>query len=86
MKPTTTVIIGAGQCGLAMSRELTHRSVDHVILERGQIANSWRHERWDSLKLLSPNWMNGLAGHRYHGDDPEGFMSVGDLIQSFDAF
>ena len=49
MKTTTTVIIGAGQAGLAMSQQLSQRSIDHVLLERGEVANSWRTERWDSL-------------------------------------
>lgn len=81
----TTVIIGAGQSGLAMSHELTKRSVDHVILERGQVANSWRTERWDSLRLLSPNWANGLPGTPYQGSDPHGFMHVRELIRNFDT-
>jgi putative flavoprotein involved in K+ transport len=58
----TTIIIGAGQCGLAMSAQLTARSIDHVILERGQVANAWRTERWDSLRLLTPNWQSRLPG------------------------
>ena len=76
MERTTTVIIGAGQTGLAMSRELAARGVDHLILERGKIANSWRRERWDSLRLLTPNWMNGLPGAAYDGSDPEGYMTA----------
>ena len=83
MKRTTTVIIGAGQSGLAMSHELAVQGVDHVILERGQIANSWRQERWDSLRLLSPNWMNGLPGQDYRGNDPDGYMHVSELIENF---
>ena len=53
-----------------MSRCLTERSIDHVVLERGEVANSWRTERWDSLRLLTPNWMTRLPGHRYHGRRP----------------
>jgi putative flavoprotein involved in K+ transport len=83
MKRTTTVIIGAGQSGLAMSHELTLAEVDHVILERGQIANSWRKERWDSLRLLTPNWMNGLPGLAYQGNDHDGYMHVGELVDCF---
>ncbi len=86
MKKVTTVIIGAGQSGLAMSKELAARSVDHVILERGKIANSWRRERWDSLRLLTPNWMNGLPGAPYRGSDHDGYMPVGDLIARLDSF
>jgi putative flavoprotein involved in K+ transport len=63
MQRTNTVVVGAGQCGLAMSRELSRRSIDHLVLERGRIGNSWRNERWDSLRLLTPNWLNGLFGH-----------------------
>jgi len=57
---TTTVIVGAGHCGLAMSHCLAARSVEHVVLERGQVANAWRTQRWDSLRLLTPNWMTRL--------------------------
>ncbi|TPE52678.1 FAD-dependent oxidoreductase [Amaricoccus solimangrovi] len=82
MQRITTVVVGAGQCGLAMSRELRRRSVDHVVLERGAIGESWRSERWDSLRLLTPNWMNGVAGHRYAGSDPDGFMSAREFTAS----
>ena len=67
MPDTTTVIIGAGHCGLAMSHRLAARSIDHVVLERGQVANSWRTQRWDSLRLLTPNWMTRLPGYAYRG-------------------
>jgi putative flavoprotein involved in K+ transport len=73
---TTTVIVGAGHCGLAMSRCLTARSIDHVVLERGQVANSWRTQRWDSLRLLTPNWMTRLPGYAYRGPYPDGYLSA----------
>ena len=47
--------------GLAMSHRLSRASIDHVVLERGEVANSWRTERWDSLRLLTPNWMTPAA-------------------------
>jgi putative flavoprotein involved in K+ transport len=78
---TTAVIIGAGHAGLAMSRRLTQRSVDHVVLERGEVANSWRAERWPSLRLLTPNWQTRLPGHRYEGAVPDGFMSVPEVVE-----
>ena len=78
---TTTVVIGAGHAGLAMSRCLAYRSIDHVVLERGEIANSWRTERWDSLRLLTPNWQSRLPGYEYQGDDPDGFRTVPETIQ-----
>src|SRR5205823_4049463 len=77
---TTTVIIGAGHAGLAMSRRLADRSIDHVVLERGEVANSWQTERWASLRLQTPNWQTRLPGARYEGDDPDGFMSMPELI------
>ena len=66
MRTTDTVVIGAGQAGLAMSRCLTDRGVDHVVLERGRVAERWRSERWDSLRLLTPNWMTRLPGLVLH--------------------
>jgi putative flavoprotein involved in K+ transport len=70
-----------------MSRQLTERSVDHVVLERGEIANSWRKERWDSLRLLTPNWQTRLPGGlRYDGGDPDGFMNVAELVTFIDSY
>lgn len=77
---TTTVIIGAGQAGLAMSWWLTEHSIDHVILERGELANSWRTERWDSLRLLTPNWQSRLPGYTYEGNDPDGFRTMSETV------
>jgi len=80
------VVIGAGHSGLAMSAFLSQHGVDHVVLERGQVANSWRRERWDSLRLLTPNWLSRLPGHRYDGDDPHGFMSLPEVIAFIDDY
>ena len=80
MPSVAAVVVGAGHCGLAMSRHLTSRSIDHVVLERGEVANSWRHERWDSLRLLTPNWLTRLPGSRYDGADPDGYMGTGEVI------
>lgn len=83
---TEVVIIGAGHSGLAMSRRLSERGVDHVVLERGQPGNSWRTDRWESLRLLTPNWQTGLPGHEYTGDDPDGFMSAGEVADHLAAY
>ena len=72
-------IIGGGHCGLAMSHALAQRGVDHVVLERGEVANAWRTERWDSLRLLTPNWLCRLPGQAYDGSDPDGFMAASDV-------
>ena len=72
-------MIGAGHAGLAASRVLADGSIDHVVLERGEVANSWRRERWDSLRLLTPNWQSRLPGHAYDGQDPDGYMTAGEV-------
>ena len=76
MKSATAIIIGAGQSGLAMSWHLTRHGIDHAILERGEVANAWKTERWDSLRLLTPNWQSRLPGYSYAGEDPDGFMTM----------
>ena len=86
MKRTDTIIIGGGQAGLAMSRCLTDEGIDHVVLERGRVAERWRSERWDSLRLLSPKWHSRLPGFSYQGDDPEGFMSMPEVIAYFEQY
>ena len=70
VRRTTTVIIGAGQAGLAMSHCLSELGIDHVVIERGKLAQRWRSQSWDSLRLLTPNWMTRLPGFQYDGDDP----------------
>jgi putative flavoprotein involved in K+ transport len=80
------VIIGAGHAGLAMSRCLSERGIDHVVLERGEVANSWRTERWDSLRLLTPNWQSRLPGFGYEGDDPDGFRTTPDTIRFLERY
>ncbi|WP_172294713.1 NAD(P)-binding domain-containing protein [Pseudoruegeria sp. HB172150] len=79
MKRLDAIIIGAGQAGLAMSHLLSSAGLDHVVLERFRIAERWRSERWDSLKLLTPNWFARLPGYRYAGDMPHGYMSMAEM-------
>ena len=94
MRRTTTVIIGAGHAGLAMSRCLSERGIDHVVLERGEVANSWRTERWDSLRLLTPNWQSRLPGFGpdlgpdlgNDGDDPDGFRTMPEVIALIERY
>lgn len=83
---TTTVIIGAGHAGLAMSRCLAERSIEHVVLERGEVANSWKTERWDSLRLLTPNWQSRLPGYDYEGDDPHGYRTMPETIAYIERY
>jgi putative flavoprotein involved in K+ transport len=80
------VVIGAGHAGLAASRFLTDLSIDHLVLERGEVANSWRRERWSSLRLLTPNWLTRLPGYRYQGPDPDGYMTMREVIDFISRF
>ena len=83
---TTAVVIGAGQSGLAMSWWLAERALDHVVLERGEVANTWRTERWDSLTLLTPNWQSRLPGHGYEGDDPDSYRTMAETIAFIERY
>jgi putative flavoprotein involved in K+ transport len=83
---TTAVVVGAGHAGLAMSRRLTERSIDHVVLERGEVANSWRTQRWPSLRLLTPNWQTRLPGHDYAGGDPDGYMPAAEVVATLTRY
>ncbi|HKP60667.1 MAG TPA: NAD(P)-binding domain-containing protein [Polyangiales bacterium] len=80
------IVIGAGQAGLAISHCLGRRGIDHVVLERGRIGERWRSERWDSLRLLTPNWQSRLPGRIYRGAQPDGFMSTGELLSLLEAY
>jgi putative flavoprotein involved in K+ transport len=81
-----TLVIGGGQAGLAMSRCLSDRSIDHIVLERGRVGERWRTERWDSLRLLTPNWQTRLPGFQYHGPEPDGYMSMTELVDCFERY
>ena len=78
---TRVLIIGAGQAGLSVSNQLTDAGVDHVVLERGRTAERWTSQRWDSLRLLTPNWMSRLPGWSYRGSDPAGFMPAVEVAE-----
>jgi putative flavoprotein involved in K+ transport len=56
------------------------------VLERGEVANSWRRERWDSLRLLTPNWQSRLPGFRYEGPNPDGYMTAGEVTEFIERF
>lgn len=86
MRTTSTAIIGGGQAGLALGYELTARGIDHVVFERGRIGERWRSERWDSLRLLTPNWMSRLPGHRYEGPEPDGFMTKPEVVAYLEGY
>ena len=86
MTSIDTVVVGAGHAGLAVSRLLTDAGRDHVVLDRGRVAERWRSERWDSLHLLTPNWMTRLPGWCYTGPDPDGYLSSAQLINHLERY
>jgi putative flavoprotein involved in K+ transport len=81
-----TLVIGAGQAGLTLSYHLTAQRRPHLLLERGRVGERWRSERWDSFKLLTPNWQTGLPGLDYRGDDPDGFMDKAAVVDLFERY
>jgi len=86
MQDTETLIIGAGQAGLAASRLLTEANREHVVLERGRVGERWLTSTWDSLRLLTPNWMSRLPHWAYAGAQPEGFMSAAEVAEFLAAY
>ena len=85
MPRVETVIVGAGQAGLALSRALTRLGRGHVVLERGRVGERWRSERWDSLALLTPNWLSRLPGAPEHAD-PDGFLRREELVSYLERY
>ena len=82
-----TIVVGAGQAGLATSRHLSERGIEHVILEAADcVGSSWRDRRWDSFCLVTPNWMTDLPGFPYEGDDPDGFMPGDEVVAYLDRY
>lgn len=79
------LVIGGGQAGLAVSRELGRRDVDHSVLERARVGSSWA-TLWENFRLNTPNWSVKLPGMPYGGDDPDGFMSRGEIVAHLERY
>ena len=79
------VVIGGGQAGLAVSHELRALGIEHVVLERDRVAETWR-RRWDSFRLVTPNWTLDLPGAPYAGDDPEGFAPRDEIVDYLEQY
>src|SRR5262249_4527856 len=86
MHRVETLVVGAGQAGLAVSRCLAEQGADHVVIERGRIAERWRTSRWGSLRLITPNWMSRLPGRSYPGTDPDGYMAAPELVSYLEDY
>src|SRR3979411_276150 len=79
-------VIGAGQAGLATSWCLKQAGVEHLVLESGSVADTWRNRRWDSFCLVTPNWAVNLPGAAYSGSEPDGYMSRAELVAFFESW
>ena len=87
---TDVLIIGGGQAGLSASYCLKERGIEHVVLERSRVGESWRSKRWDSFRLVTPNWQCALPGFHYYrefgGGDPDGSMTKDDIVHYLEAY
>lgn len=86
MEEVDTLVIGAGQAGLAMSYHLSNAGTDHLVLEKNEILNSWRNKRWDSFTLVTPNKQLQLPGMEYQGERPDGFLTRKELLSYLDDY
>jgi putative flavoprotein involved in K+ transport len=85
MEHVDVIVVGGGQAGLATSHELGARGIEHVVLERGRIGQSWR-DRWDSFCLVTPNWGVQLPGGPYDGDDPDGYLPRDEIVGYLEGY
>lgn len=85
MEHVDVIVVGAGQAGLAASYELSTMGVQHLVLERGRVGETWR-QRWDTFCLVTPNWTVALPGHPYGGSDPDGFMSRDEIVATLEEY
>jgi cation diffusion facilitator CzcD-associated flavoprotein CzcO len=81
-----TVVIGAGHAGLALSCYLSRKGIEHAVVERGQVGERWRTERWDSLVFQFPNWSLQLPDYTYQGPDPDGYPSKDEFIRLLEDY
>ena len=82
----SVVVIGGGQAGLSMSYYLQENNIDHLVIEKSTMMNTWQTKRWDSFTLVTPNWQCQLPDHPYIGDDPNGFMTKPEILDYLDGF
>jgi putative flavoprotein involved in K+ transport len=86
MEEVNTVVVGAGQAGLAVSGLLVQRGVTHVVLERGRVGESWRSQRWDSFALNTPNWSNQLPGDGMADRGPDEFAERDEFVEFLETY
>ena len=83
---TDTLVVGAGQAGVAMSEHLSKLGVPHLVLERNRIAERWRTGRWDSLVANGPAWHDRFPGLEFDDVDPDGFAPKERVADYFEAY
>jgi putative flavoprotein involved in K+ transport len=81
-----TIVVGAGPAGLAMSYHLKRLGREHVVIERGRVAESWRSERWDSLMFQFPNSSIQLPGYTYEADEPNGYVPKDEIVRFIESY
>ena len=85
MEHTEVLVVGAGSAGLSVSHELAGHGIEHLVLERGRIAETWR-TRWDSFCLVTPNWSVRLPGGEYDGPDPDGYLPRDEIVAHMERY
>jgi putative flavoprotein involved in K+ transport len=86
VQPVDVAVVGGGQAGLAMSYCLAEQGRAHVVLEQARIAEGWRSQRWDSLRLIGPNWTLRLPGWQYQGAEPDTYMGSEEVVGHLEAY
>jgi len=81
-----TLVVGAGQAGIAMSEHLSNCNIPHIVLERSRIAERWRSERWDSLVANGPAWHDRFPNMEFSDFDPNGFPNKEQVADYFVAY
>ncbi|MFD1384353.1 flavin-containing monooxygenase [Rhodanobacter aciditrophus] len=81
-----TLIVGAGQAGIAMSEHLTRQQVPHLVLEKSRIAEAWRTRRWDSLVANGPAWHDRFPGMEFPNAHPDAFVKKDSVADYFEAY
>lgn len=81
-----TVVIGAGQSGLAVSYCLSQQGREHLLLEKDRVGETWRSKKWDSFTLVTPNWAVNLPGLPYQGNAPDGYLARDEVVRYLEEY
>ena len=85
-KYINTIVVGAGQAGLAASEHLSNNNIEHIIFERDRIVERWRSCRWDSLVANGPAWHDRFPSLEFTNAEPNSFVSKDRVVQYFEEF